>query len=207
MRIPDDVYLTRCRYCHHRRSGVENVEVPNDKLFVYYWSKNAPCDILGIAHCDRVPGECLNFRPNPMFGICQFCEFNNVFHDGYCTCPGGSVNKRRVFLGWSGGGHKNDYWGEHTLFTCDRYRVSEFWKDSIRQEVIKGRSPANFAPDTWKLVEEMEGSAVAREWSRLQAEERARATTEMVAKETQPIVTLTPDDLGQLSLFDAEDKR
>lgn len=202
MKIPDDVYLTRCRYCHHGRPGVENVEIPDDKLFSYYWTKNAPCGILGISQCDRVPGECLSFTPNPMFGICQFCTFDNCFHDGYCTCPGGPINKHRVFLGWGGSGHKNEYWGEHTLFTCDRYRVSESWKDLIKREVIRGLSPANFDPDTWEPLGKMEGSAAAQEWSKLQAEERERVAAEIEAMEKQRNAKKALDSLGQISLFE-----
>jgi hypothetical protein len=41
MRIPDDVYSDRCRFCHHGRLGVENKEIPDDKLFVHFWTKDA----------------------------------------------------------------------------------------------------------------------------------------------------------------------
>lgn len=205
MKIPDDVYLTRCQYCHHGRSGVENVEIPDDKLFIHVWTKDAPCGIIGISQCDRVPGECLSFTPNPMFGICRYCAFDNCFHDGYCTCPGGPVNKHRVFLGWGGGGYKNDYWGEHALFTCDRYQVSESWKDFIKRDVLSGRAPANFDPDTWEPLEKMEGTAASQEWAKLQAAERARAAAELESKEKQRETKApSPDGQEQLSLFGEE---
>lgn len=203
MKIPDDVYSTRCQFCHHRRLGAENKEIPDDKLFVYVWTKDAPCGIIGISKCDKVPGECLSFTPNPMYGICQYCEFNNPFHDGYCTFPSGPVNKRRVFLGWGGGGYQNDYWGEHTLFTCDRYRTSEYWKDIIMREVLRGRAPANFDPDTWEPLTKLEGTVVAQQWEKLQVEERAKETAKAKTSEEQKAIS-HPDDIGQLSLFEME---
>lgn len=201
MKIPDDVYLSRCRYCRHGRPGAENKDIPSDKLFSYIWTRDAPCEIIGICQCNKVLGECLSFYPNPMFGICQYCAFNNSFHDGYCTFPGGPANKHRVFLGWGGGGHKNDYWGEHVLFTCDHYQASPYWKDLIMQEVLNGRSPANFDPDTWQLLDKLEGTAAAQQWEKLQAEERARAAAKAEAKKEQKTVS-TSDGLGQISLFE-----
>lgn len=202
MKIPDDVYSTRCRYCHHGRAGAENVEIPKEKLFSYFWTKDAPCNIIGISNCDKAPGECLSFTPNPMFGICQYCAFNNCFHDGYCTTPGGPINKRRVFLGWGGGGYQNDYWGEHVLFTCDRYQVDTHWKDIIIREVLNGRSPANFDPDTWEPLTKLEGTAAAKQWAKLQAEERAKAAAMAKAVEKQKTILIPDDGLGQISLFE-----
>jgi len=200
MKFPDDVYLTRCWYCHHGRPGAENTEIPDDKLFCHRWAKDAACEIIAIAQCRKVPGECLDFKPNPMFGICQFCTYSNMFFvkGGYCTCPGGPVNKRRVFLG---GGVGADYWNEHALFTCDCYLVSEDWKDLIKQEVLEGRSPANFDPDTWEPLDEREESAAAREWARLQAEERARAAVETEANEKRRSGREPSDSLEQISIF------
>lgn len=66
MKIPDDVFMTRCRYCGHGQTGAENKEIPDDKLFIHFWAKQSPCGIIGIAQCDKVQGECLDFKPNPM---------------------------------------------------------------------------------------------------------------------------------------------
>lgn len=200
MKIPDDVYLSRCRYCRHGRPGAENKDIPSDKLFSYVWTRDAPCEIIGICRCNKVLGECLSFSPNPMFGICQYCAFDNSFHDGYCTFPSGPVNKRRVFLGWGGGGHKNDYWGEHVLFTCDHYQVSEYWKDIIMREVLNGRSPANFNPNTWEALKTMEGTYAAKQWAMLQAEERAKVKAQIEAMEKLR-ATKIGDKLEQISLF------
>ena len=36
MKIPDDVFTTRCRYCGHGQTGAENKEIPDDKLFIHF---------------------------------------------------------------------------------------------------------------------------------------------------------------------------
>ena len=96
---------------------------------------------------------------NPMFGICEYCTFTNSFHPGFCTAPSGPVNKRRVFLGWSGIG---DYYSVHALFTCDRYRVNELWKDLILKNAVEGHAPANFDPETWEALEHIDGTPTAK---------------------------------------------
>lgn len=205
MKIPDDVYSTRCRCCRHARPDAENKEIPDTNLFSHHWTKDSPCSIIGISKCDKVPGECLSFTPNPMFGICQYCEFSNQFHDGYCTFPSGPINKRRVFLGWGGGGYQNDYWGEHALFTCDHYQVSHSWKKFIMREVLNGTAPANFDPDTWEPMNRLEGTPVARKWSMLKAEERTSKDEKAEAVKRAEITTKSSDNHGQLSLFEMGD--
>lgn len=159
MKISDNVFLTRCRYCIHNRPEAENIEIPDDKLFVQVLSRQSLCGIIGIAQCNKVRGECLDFKPNPMFGICEYCAFTNSFHAGFCTFHGGPVHKRQVFLGWSSIG---DYYGKHALFTCDRYQPSAHWKDLILKNTVEGRAPANFDPDTWEPLERLDGTAAAK---------------------------------------------
>ena len=202
MKIPDDVYSTRCRYCIHNRPDAENKEIPDGNLFSYYWTKDAPCKIIGISKCDKVPGECLSFSPNPMFGICQYCDFNNHFHDGYCTFPGGPVNKRRVFLGWGADGSKNDYWIEHALFTCDHYHVSSYWKGIIMRGVLNGVAPANFDPDTWEPLDRLEGTPATRKWSQLQSDEHTSKAAKAETVKRAEITTKLSDNNEQLSLFE-----
>ena len=195
MKIPDDVFMTRCRYCGHGQTGAENKEIPDDKLFIHFWAKQSPCGIIGIAQCDKVQGECLDFKPNPMFGICEYCTFTNSFHPGFCTAPGGPVNKRRVFLGWSGIG---DYYSGHALFTCDRYRVSERWKDLILKTTVAGRAPANFDPGTWEALKHIDGTATAKQWADLQAKRKAELEAE-AEKEARKRAEL---EQKQISMFD-----
>lgn len=195
VKIPDDVFTTRCRYCGHGQTGAENKEIPDDKLFIHFWAKQSPCRIIGIAQCDKVQGECLDFKPNPMFGICEYCTFTNSFHPGFCTAPSGPVNKRRVFLGWSGIG---DYYSVHALFTCDRYRVNELWKDLILKNAVEGHAPANFDPDTWEALEHIDGTPTAKQWADLQAKRKAELEAE-VEKEAGKRAEL---EQKQISMFE-----
>lgn len=170
MKIPDDVFETRCCYCFHGRPGAANEEIPDDKLFSHARTQDAPCQIIGISRCREVEGECLSFKPNPMFGICQYCEHSNQFLDGYCDAPGGPVNKRRVYLGWGG---TEKYYGDHALFICDAYRAAEGWKDIILRFVAEGRAPANFDPETWEPVDRLEETEAAKRWAELMEARKA----------------------------------
>ena len=178
MKIPDDVYEGRCRYCI-QYTGEENGEIPDEKVFVPYYSRKAACRILGIAQCSKVPGECLSFAPEPIFGICQYCEHSNAFAEGYCTVPRGPKEKRRVYLGWGNG---DGYYADHALFTCDKYKVSSFWKDLILAGALKGRGPTCFDPETWEPLQKPEGTPQAAEWERLREKEREKLREERKKK-------------------------
>lgn len=103
MKIPDDVFETRCRYCFHGRPENGNKEVPDGCVFSSRLHDSLPCNILGICRADKVPGECLSFHPNWIFGLCGTCQWDNMFHEGYyCTLPSGPKNKRKVYLGNGG---------------------------------------------------------------------------------------------------------
>ena len=87
VKIPDDVFTTRCRYCGHGQTGAENKEIPDDKLFIHFWAKQSPCGIIGIAQCDKVQGECLDFKPNPMLEFANTALSQTVFIPDFCTAP------------------------------------------------------------------------------------------------------------------------
>lgn len=193
MKIPDDVFQTRCRYCIHGRPGKENKEIPDDKLFLNFWTEQAPCRILGISQCDKVQGECLSFHPRKMFGICQFCAFTTSFADGYCRFPKGPMNKRRVFLGHCG----SEYYTEHALFTCDRYQAHPWCKESIMKNTLAGLAPANFDPDTWEAIERIEGTAAEKQWETLKA--KRQATLKEAESKAKTNAAEAPE---QVSLFD-----
>lgn len=178
MKIPDDVYEGRCRYCI-QYTGEENGEIPDEKVFVPYYSQKAACRILGIAQCGKVPGECLSFAPKPIFGICKYCEYTNSFTEGYCMAPGGPKGKRRVYLGCSVGG---SYYADHALFTCKKYKVSSRWKDLILAGVLKGRGPACFDPETWEPLQKLEGTPQAAEWAKLREKEQEKLREERKKK-------------------------
>ena len=100
MKIPDDVFENRCRWCRFYEPGRENIDVPEGRTFSNWSSQNAPCRIFGICGCNKIPGECTSFQPRAMFGICQYCQYSNHFRkdSGFCTHPEGPENKRMVFL-------------------------------------------------------------------------------------------------------------
>lgn len=195
MKIPDDVFLARCKFCIHNRPEAENIEIPEDKLFAQVFSRQSPCGIIGIAQCNKVQGECLDFKPRPMFGICEYCAFTNSFHAGFCTFPGGPLHKRQVFLGWSGIG---DYYGKHALFTCDCYQASAYWKDLILKNTVEGRAPANFDPDTWEPLERLDGTAAAKKWSELQE----RRNEELESEKEKESMEREKREQKQISMFD-----
>lgn len=195
MKIPDDVFLNRCCYCGHGQKGAENKEIPDDKLFVHFWAKQSPCGIIGIAQCDKVRGECLDFKPQPMFGICEYCAWTNPYSDGYCIVPGGPLKKRRVFLGWDGMG---GYYANHALFTCDRYKASERWRDLILKNTVDGHAPANFDPNTWEALEHIDGTAAAKKWADLQSK-RKEELEETAKKEERKRENREQE---QISIFD-----
>ena len=105
------------------------------------------------------------------------------------------MNKRRVFLGWSGIG---DYYSVHALFTCDRYRVNERWKDLILKNAVEGHAPANFDPETWEALEHIDGTPTAKRWADLQAKRKAELEAE-VEKEAGKRAEL---EQKQISMFE-----
>lgn len=165
--IPKEVFENRCRWCVHGRTENGNPGIPREHIFNVRWQDKLPCEILAIAGADKVPGECLSFHQNFIYGICGTCQFSNQFHEGFCTHYKGPKNKRSVFQGLDY--TPNGYW-QHSRSTCDRYAVNPRLKDWIMKDVLQGKSPANFDPDTWKPLERIEGSPAATQWQKLKEE-------------------------------------
>lgn len=208
-KIPDDVFENRCRWCHHGRVENGNNAIPEDHLFSARYHSILPCNIMGISQCDKIPGECLSFSVFWMFGICGTCYYNNSFHDGFCTRADGPENKRVVFLGSN---YASDGYWTHYRSTCDKYKVEHSMKDRIMRNVLAGKAPANFDPDTWEPLEEMAGTPQAAEWERLQEQarvEREKAAAEAEAKREQATSKAKakrprtePDEGQQMQLWD-----
>lgn len=201
MKIPDDVFETRCRYCHHGRAHNGNADVTSSRILSSSYHDKLSCEIFGIAQCDKIPGECLSFKPYMYFGICQYCQYNNSFVDGYCT-RGEQPNKRQLFLGWGPGGAAADYWSKHCLSTCDNYIVSSRWIDHIIKAVAEGRSPANFDPITLLPLEKCQANAVATTWHEIQEKARAEREAAEAAKEAARRPPDPERDDNQLTMFD-----
>lgn len=199
--IPEDVFKNRCPWCHHGRVENGNEGVPSERLFYARYHDSLPCAIMGINKADKIPGECLSFHQNWIYGICGTCYFSNQFHEGFCRNVDGPKNKRIVFLGMEYNG--NEYWN-HARSTCDHYTVNPRVKDLIMMDVLRGKSPANFDPDTWEPLEELEGSPAATQWQMLKDEarqkEEARKKEEAKRQESKRAAVQEPAE-EQLSLF------
>ncbi len=203
MKIPDDVFDTRCRYCIHRKQGVENKDIPEDWLWKQWHRDDMPCEIFGISHFDQIPGECVDFYPNYIFGICLTCGFSNHFADGFCTRKE-QPNKHKLYIGCGGfaaGTPRPAYWRDHVLSTCDAYCVAEFWVDIIRRQAAEGRIPRNFDPETMKPIGKAARNETAEKWAEIdrQQQEAKKAEAEAAAARQR---ALDPPG-GQFTLFDS----
>lgn len=131
--IPDDVWKTRCQYCVHK-CGKENHPVPFAVVHKHQYRHLLPCRILSIAFMDKMPGECLSFAPLDVYGICETCKYNNMFHEGFCLKKD-HAEQRRVFYGQAYNNNQ-DYWGRHRLSVCDDYEPAR--EGLLRMEEIHG---------------------------------------------------------------------
>ena len=66
------------------------------------------------------------------------------------------------------------------------------------REVLGGRSPANFDPDSWEPLDKLEETRAAQQWAQLQAQERAKE----VATSMQKTILQSDGSMGQISLFE-----
>lgn len=203
-RIPEEVWEGRCRWCAHRKLE-ENKTFEKEMVYrEWYNQENVPCRISTVARYDRMPGECLSFAPNYIFGICKTCEYNNSFHEGYCTRDG-QPNKRQVYIGQSAYSHKPDYWQKHELSTCDGYEPHHGWIAIMRRQAAEGKIPRNFDPETMKMLDPHEENQMAEKWEevdRMMAEEAKRKKAEMDRAKVKAAAEAEKQIPGQLSLAD-----
>lgn len=188
MKIPEDVFINRCRWCLHGNKDGKNIEIPEADIYKAKYRDRQPCQIMGISSHSVVPGECLSFMPRFMYGICATCEHNNAFTENYCMRPE-QPNKRQLFMGNSFSGmHGRDYWGKHMLSTCDAYTPDPYWFDIMRRDAAAGLIPRNFNPDTMRPIEDAPAIAAAA-WelidqqraAELEAQEKAEQARHLAA--------------------------
>ena len=152
IKIPDDVWENRCRWCVHRIRD-ENMTVERSRIWNASYRDRLPCRIIGIAMHSLIPGECKSFHPNWVYGICETCEHNNMFAEGFCRAEC-QPNKRKVFVGEGYGNPA--YWAEHALSTCDNYTPNPNYFDGMRKQAVDGKIPRNFDPVTMEPTDTLD---------------------------------------------------
>ena len=194
MKIPDDVFETRCRYCRHRQTE-ENKTIPDNHIFEARHHKEKPCRIMGINQCKTVKGECLSFLPNYIFGICLTCRHNNIFAENYCTLDK-QPNKQQLYIASSvGDASTPEYYSKHTVSTCDNYQVEEWMIPFMKKEAAEGRIPRNFNPETMQAIVADNESVSAEAWAEI---ERMQQETKRIVEKAKQYIS----EPEQLSLFD-----
>ena len=185
MKIPDQVFETRCRYCFHGRPEAGNQDIPEAWLYQQCHRKDLSCNIMGISKPERsVKGECESFYPNVIFGICAYCAFNSQFIEPtYCKLDE-RPNYRHVYLGVTYGAERRAY-DVHALCTCDKYRPDPYWVDHMRRDAAQGKAPQNFDPDTMEPIGETDRNTAAEQWVRLSEEARKKREAEEKAREDE----------------------
>lgn len=199
MKIPDDVFENRCRYCFHGRPDAGNKDIFPEWLWSVFHRKDLSCGIFGISRCDEIPGECISFSPNYIFGICLTCQHNNSFSPDYCM-KAKQPNKRKVFIGNGGlgGAAHPDYWMEHVLSTCDAYAVSADWIDIMQKQAAEGKILRNFDPETMKAIGPAMRNETAEKWAVI--DRRRQEAVDMARLEAEK--KRSAEEEIQLSLFD-----
>lgn len=200
MKITDEVFENRCRYCIHGSPEAGNKDIRKEWIYSQFYRKDLSCRIFGISRFDEVPGECLDFSPHHIFGICYTCEYDNCFHEPtYCT-RAEQPNKRQVFIGNGGlgGAHHPNYWKNHVLSTCDAYMPNHNWLDIMCREAADGKIPRNFDPETMKPVGHVMENETAQKWAEIDRQQAAEKESKQNAEEKTEIY--------QPSLFDLEGK-
>lgn len=117
--IPNEVWQNRCQACVHKNSG-ENIPCDMTMIERPMFESVLPCRILRLCMFD-IAGECKSFAPK--YGtpsICDSCQYNNIFHPGYCMKED-HAPKRRVYMSGVRYGTKDDYYSDHRLSVCDDY--------------------------------------------------------------------------------------
>ena len=194
MKIPDDVFETRCRYCRHRQTE-ENREIPDKYVFFAPKHKEMPCGIMGISQHNKVKGECLSFLPNYIFGICSTCQHDNMFRENYCILDE-QPNKRQLYIASSvGDATTPGYYSKHRVSTCDNYEVEAWMIPFMKKEAAEGRIPRNFNPETMQAIGADEETVSAEAWTEI---ERMQQETKKLVEKTNQYVS----EPEQLSLFD-----
>jgi len=202
-KIPDDVWEGRCRWCIHRVAD-ENKAFPKEHVWKSFYDKDRPCRIMSICRPDEIEGECKNFAPNWIFGICMTCEHDNCLHGGFCFADE-QPNYRQVYIGE---GYQNEaYYGVHRLSTCDNYSPDPAWFDTMRRQAAEGKIPRNFNPETMKPIGEgfAETKDAIRAWESAEKayqKEQERKEAARLRKLAEDTAKATGQVAGQMTFWE-----
>jgi hypothetical protein len=202
--IPANIWESDCKYCMFRESE-ENFAYGSRgnryekpcRLRKYerntrYWNeKTKKFDLTDYEIYKEHCGSC---RPAECFGICARCEYFNQFHDTadfpggiYCTHSKGPLNRRNTKPHIKAGYSKEVTSYDYTYFTCDRYIVDHYWKETLKRQALKGRIPKNFDPDTFKPLEYIEGELI-EVWQEKQREYEDNKPENVKKKKMQQLI-------------------
>lgn len=174
IRIPDDVWENRCQWCAHKNPAVKenrNVEKWEPMSPQQSVLKSLPCRILSVSRPNRIPGECMSFSPNHIYGICWTCKWDNLFHEpSYCLFS----DQPEAHPVYAGNDYGARYFKEHYLCTCENYGPNPSLIPYMLKEAAEGRIPKNFDPETMEPVGETERNEAAEKWAEVQAERDRR---------------------------------
>lgn len=185
LKIPDQIFETRCRWCIHGNPEAGNKEIPARWVFAPVHRGDLSCKIMGVSRPGRIAeGECERFAPHVMFGLCDSCRFNSMFNEPTFCALDDRKNYRPVYLGICYGDHRKAY-DVHRLCTCDYYKASPYWADIMRRHAAAGKIPRNFDPETMEPIGEMERNLVAEKWTKMDEEQRRKDAAEEKIKETR----------------------
>ena len=173
-KIPQDIWEKDCKYCTFRcseenfayGSGKNKYDTPckigKFKGDTFHWNEETKA--FDLTDHEVYTEHCGSCRPTECFGICGRCEYFNGFHEEsefpngiYCLHPQGPLNRRNSMPHINAGyGKEITHWN-YVYFTCDRYKVDHYWKDTLKRQALQGRIPKNFNPDTFEPLEYIEG--------------------------------------------------
>ncbi len=170
MKVSEKLTEFRCKFCIHY--------LPNGERSFWHRGEITYCRIEGVARFTE--DECNCFHPNVMFGICKYCKYYNSFHaPDYCR-KDEQPNRRRVY---GKPAPTPPIGNSFDFYTCDNYMADHWWRPYILKNLINGRCPANFDPETWGFIDSEQLDGVLLKVETLQAEEREAAR---LAEEKRP---------------------
>ena len=206
-KIPDDIYDNRCRYCMHFIEGKVNREMTENES---YRNCDNPCackihsiaqykyqehdkDYRNFWYIPYDDGECRSFTPVYGYPVCHYCEYVNMFMKESEYCSTTPKNRKRAVIGNCYG---TEYWN-FAYMICDKWKMCSMGRNDALERVARGRLPAVFDPDTYKLLSPAKANKTAEKWAAIinEQKEKLQKKAEILAEEKKT------DENGQYKLI------